>query len=322
MKTRTYLLLFAMLANAGAFAAGEVVLPETLGVGWINAPDALSRVAYCVPDITPEKLEDLRGRAAKATVVQFMKNSDKTPYLIASGDRFACIDRSGSGKPLLPARIFAKMLRLDGATEQGVLTLYQSLARQLAMRGAADALVRFANGNAIELTVSVVDDAPAEFLYATNFLKSGEYDESKYRFVLAEPVRSYSTTSYGSAGRRAVAILQDELAPRPLKGEFLLIAGTVQTGEFHFADTRWRFPGGGTIRLAAGGELNFTPKSGEEKIGSWAVDNGALYFNYGKVYGSAVLDKDNALSVEFRNPFAEPDKKERRWTATLEKSRF
>ena len=132
-------LLFAAMVSAGVFAA-DVVLPETLAVGWIHSPDALSSIAYCLPDMTQEKLEALRGRAAKATVVQFLKGLDKTPYLIASGDRFVCIDRNGSGKPVLPARVFGKMLRLDGATEQTSMSLYQSLARQLATRGAADQL--------------------------------------------------------------------------------------------------------------------------------------------------------------------------------------
>lgn len=312
---------FAAMASAGAIAA-EVVLPETLAVGWIHSPDALAGIAYCVPDMTKDKLEDLRVRAVKASIVQYAKNSDKTPYLIASGDRFACIDRNGSGKPVLPASVFGKMIKLEGATEQTSLSLYQNLARQLATRGAADALVRFSNGNAMELSVTVVEDAPAEFLYAANFLKAGEYDESKHRFVVTDEVKSFTTRSYGASGRRAVSILQDELAPRPLKGEFLLAAGTGQTGEYRFDDTAWRFNGGGSISLAAGGALNFKSRTGDEKTGSWQVENGALYFNYGKVYGSATLDKDNNLSVEFRSPLAEPDKKERRWVATLEKSRF
>lgn len=321
MNKKKCLSMFAAVASAGAIAA-EVVLPETLAVGWIHSPDALAGVAYCVPDMTKDKLDALRGRAAKATVVQYTKYSDKTPYLIVSGDRFVCIDRNGSGKPVLPARVFGKMIKLEGAAEQTNLSLYQNLARQLAARGAADALVRFANGNAMELSVSVVEDAPVELLYAANFLKAGEYDESKYRYVVTDQVKSFTTKSYGDSGRRAMSILQDELAPRPLKGEFLLAAGTGQTAAYRFDDTAWRFSGGGSISLAAGGTLNFKSRAGDEKAGSWLVENGALYFNYGKVYGSAILDKENNLSVEFRSLLTEPDKKERRWVATLENSRF
>lgn len=315
---KTGCLLF-LLTVAARVSAADVVLPENLVLGWIDSPEALSQVGYCVPDINPAKLEEIRAGAAKGTTVNFRKGADKTPYLIATGDRFACIDRNGNGKPILPARLFGKMLRLEGATEQTGNALRQSLAQQVAQRGVADALVKFSNGNALEISILVAEDAPAEFLYSINFLMAGAYDESKYRFVASDQIKSFTTTSYGSSARRAVGILQDEMAPRPLRGEHLLAKGTGPTGDYRFAGSTWRFANGSSVFLASGGAVIFRSNTGDEKTGSWTVDNGVLYFNYGQVYGSATLAQGDKLAVDFRNPRGEPEKKERRWTASLEK---
>lgn len=316
MKTICSALLLAMASSAWA---AEMVSPERLTVGWLYAQDALSLVSYCVPEMTVEELEELRQNARQATAVIARPSAGNTPYLVASGDRVACIDRNGPARPILPARFFSKIIRLDGASEQTTNMLFRSLAGQLATRGAGDGLIRFANGNAYEIALTVAEDAPVEILYSANFLKAGEYDESKYRIVVTDQIRSVSTTSYGSGRRRAAGILQDELAPRPLRGEHLLEVGNEMTANFSFEDTAWDFSGGGTIRLHSGGVTSYQPKKGEEKTGSWSAENGSLYFNYGNIFGSAMLDKKDKLFVEFRNPMAEPEKKERRWTVTLDR---
>ncbi|UCV16566.1 hypothetical protein [Quatrionicoccus australiensis] len=321
MLEKTGCLLFALLLAARASAA-DVAVPENLVVGWIDSPDALAQVGYCVPDISPAKLEEIRGGAAKGSVVNYRRGADKTPYLIASGDRFACIDRNGNGKPLLPARLFSKMLSLEGASEQTANDLRLSLAQQVAQRGMADALVKFSNGNALEIMILVAEDAPVEFLYSTNFLKAGAYDESKYRFVASGPIKSFSSMAYGASSRRAVGILQDEPAPRPLRGEYLLAKGSSATGDYRFAGSTWRFNNGSSIYLAPGGNVSFRPTAGDEKTGSWTVDNGVLYFSYGQVYGSATLADGDKLAVDFRSPVSGPEKKERRWTARLDKGGF
>ncbi len=321
MLEKTGCLLSALLLAARASAA-DVAVPENLVVGWIDSPDALAQVGYCVPDISPAKLEEIRGGAAKGSVVNYRRGADKTPYLIASGDRFACIDRNGNGKPLLPARLFGKMLSLEGASEQTANDLRLSLAQQVAQRGMADALVKFSNGNALEIMILVAEDAPAEFLYSTNFFKAGAYDESKYRFVASGPIKSFSTMAYGASSRRAVGILQDEPAPRPLRGEYLLAKGSSATGDYRFAGSTWRFNNGSSVYLAPGGNVSFRPTAGDEKTGSWTVDNGVLYFNYGQVYGSATLADGDKLAVDFRSPVSGSEKKERRWTARLDKGGF
>ena len=311
-----------LLAASGMATGADVALPQKLTIGWLQGPDALSVIGYCIPEFKPEQLDELRRSSARATAVFAREGNEASPYLIASGDRMACIDRNGAARPLLPAGIYAKMIKFDGASEQTTNTLFDSLSRQIALRGAADALVKFPNGNAYEIALTVAEDAPVEILYSTNFLKAGEYDESKYRIVVADQIRSVSMTSYGSGRRRAVGILQDELAPRPLRGEHLLTVGNDLTANFSFEDTAWNFSSAGTVRLRAGGVVTYQPKRGEETSGAWSAENGALYFNYGKVFGSAILDEKDKLFVEFRNPQAGPEKKERRWTATLKRGWF
>lgn len=309
-----------LLPLAPAAFAGELVLPETLNVGWIKSADVYSEMSYCLPDITSEKVADIQNRSQKAAIVYYSRNAERTPYLLAMGDRFACIGRNGNGKPILPPKLFKKIIKFEGASEKTVDALYRSLALQLATRGAADALAKFPNGNAVEINISVAEDVPVDIMYSTNFLKSDQIDESKYRLVVSDDIKSFSTMSYGSSGRRAMPILQDEIAPRPMKGDHLWVEGNRQTAGYAFEDSSWRFGNGGSISLGRGGSLTFRPQKGDLVSGSWRVEDGALYFNYGKVYGSAILENDAQLLVDFRSVIERLDIGERRWTTKLEKS--
>lgn len=317
MKNKVLLL---VLSASSAFAsAGDLVLPDTFKMGWLYAPDVLAEMSNCVPGITADQVEDIQKRSVKNAFAYPETTPGKTRYVLATGDKFACIDRSDTGKPILPPRIFNKTLRFEGASGQTTESLNRNLAAQLAASGAANALVKFSNGNAVEVKFSVAEDAPVEILYSTNFLKAGEFDEAKYAFVISDQIKSYSVTSFGSSSRHALGILQGEIAPRPLKGNHLAIQGNRQTAENAFEDSSWRFSSGGSISLAGGGVLSYKPRQGDARSGTWRLEDGALYLNYGSVYGSASLDKDGNLFVEFRNPNAFPEKAERRWTATLEK---
>lgn len=312
----------ACLALSAHAWSAPAALPERLQVGWLQGPDALSMAAYCLPDFNQQKLDDLRQKALRSTVVMSREGASATPYLIASGDRLVCIDRNGPSKPLLPPSTFAKVVTFEGASAQTMETFYRGLAEQLATRGSADGLARLPNGNAYEFVVNVVDSAPAEIMYTMNFLKAGEYDESKYRVVVADQIRSVKISSYAGSGRRALNILQDELAPRPLFGEHLLIQGNDETAGYAFAETAWDFRDtGSTIRFQPGGVAGFKGKQGNESAGQWQLKDGVLYFNYGRVYGSATVQKDKLL-VQFRSLPGGVLKQERRWEATLEKGWF
>ncbi len=316
MKTIYSALLLAVVSSQ---LAAETVLPERLTVGWLQGPDALSMAAYCVPDFNQQKLDELRQKAARSTVVMSREGSSATPYLIANGDRLACIDRNGPSKPLLPPSMFAKIVSFEGASTQTLETLYRGLAEQLAKRGSADGLVKLPNGNAYEFVVNVVDPAPVEIMYTMNFLKAGEYDESKYRVVVADQISSVKISSYAGNGRRALNILQDELSTRPLFGEHLLIQGGDETARYAFAETAWNFRDtGSTIRFQPSGIVSFKGKQGNESSGQWQLKDGALYFNYGRVYGSANVQNDKLL-VQFRGLPSGVYKQERRWEATLER---
>lgn len=309
----------ACLAISGHAWAAPVALPERLQIGWLHGPDALSMAAYCVPEINQQKLDELRQKAANSTVVMSREGSSATPYLIANGDRLACIDRDGPSKPLLPPSMFAKIVSFEGASTQTMETLYRGLAEQLAKRGSADGLAKLPNGNAYEFVVNVVDPAPAEIMYTMNFLKAGEYDESKYRVVVADQISSVKISSYAGNGRRALNILQDELSPRPLLGEHLLIQGSEETTRHVFVETAWNFRDtGSTIRFQPDGTVSFKGKQGNESSGQWQLKDGALYFNYGRVYGSANVQNEKLL-VQFRGLPSGVYKQERRWEATLER---
>jgi len=312
----------ALLVISNLLEAAEPVLPEKLLVGWLQGPNALAVIGYCIPEFTQEKLEILRRDSIRSTAIVVREGRGDTPYLIAAGDKVVCIDRNGPAKPMLPSAFYRKVIRLEGASEQTQEKLFQSLARQVATRGAADGLIKFSNGNAYEIVLTVADEAPVDILYSANFVKAGEYDESKYRVVVVDQILSVSLTNYGPGKRRGLSILQDELAPRPLHGEHLQVAGNEMTSRYAFSDTAWDFSNGSSLRFRAGGIASFQPKQGNEKVGIWHIQNGCLYFNYGNIFGSAMLENDERLFVEFRNPLAEPEKKERRWTATLSRGWF
>ena len=192
---------------------------------------------------------------------------------------------------------------------------------QVATRGSANGLAKLANGNAYEIILNVSEDAPFEIAYSGNFLKAGEYDEGKYHTVVVDQISSVTITSY-SGGRRMLNILQGELAPRPLFGEHLLIAGNDETAGYAFAETVWNFrETGSTLRFLPGGGVGFKGKQGNETAGQWQLQDGALYFNYGRVHGSATVQKDKLL-VQFRSLPGGAIKQERRWEATLEKGWF
>lgn len=301
--------------------AQQIVLPESLTVEWINASDAFDRMTSCTPGIARETVFEIQKQAPERALTYFRPTPPK-PYLVAMADRFACIQRTADGKPVLPAKLFKNIVRFDGASAQTESALYVSLATQLALRGKADALVKISGGNAIAIRLSVIGNAPSKINFAADLIKNDQIDETKFTFVIADQIRSFSTATRGQSGHGSYFMLQDFLAPRPLNGNYLLANGNRQTTEYPFEGTHWKTPSGGLVSLENGGILRLTPRSGDILVGSWQCTDGVLYMNYRKVYGTALIEEDGNLFVEYRNLEVNATDTlgdEIRWVATLEK---
>jgi hypothetical protein len=317
-KVRASTLIMLLAASA---QAQQMVLPESITVEWINAPDVFDRMTRCTPGIARETVSDIQNQAPERALVYF-RPAPPRPYLLAMVDRFACIQRTADGRPLLPASLFKNIVHFDGASLQTESALYVSLATQVASRGKADALVKMSSGNAVAVRLSVIDNAPSEINFAADLVESGQFDETKFTFVIADQIQSFGTATGGQHGHGSYYILQDYLAPRPLNGNYLAARGNRQTAEYQFEGTNWKTLSGGLVSFEKGGVLRATPRRGAILVGSWLCTEGVLYINYKKVYGTAKLEVDGRLFVEYRNLEVDSTKaasNEIRWVGTLEK---
>lgn len=104
----------------------------------------------------------------------------------ASDDRAAVLRTSAQGFLVVPTSWLAAVVMLPGAKADDVHAFYVAMQRELAQRGRATGLARFANGNAVEVTLSLRDlgETDAELVAERRFLRAGDYDPTRARITV------------------------------------------------------------------------------------------------------------------------------------------
>ena len=85
--------------------------------------------------------------------------------------------------------------------KEEVLRYRADLSNQLATTGIATALVVNEKGNAYQVAYLFSSEKPSKFYYQASFVKKGEFDETKSRFVYRAN-GSMSVTTRGQPGER------------------------------------------------------------------------------------------------------------------------
>jgi hypothetical protein len=312
-----------------AIAASPALLStEKFDVLWKKSPGAYAFAKRCLPSVSENTF---RANVAASDDGQTQTIGDssvkRSNYLLLSLDGVFCIPSSVEGYPLLPLQAFSDTVSFDGLSPEQKNQIYDSLSQQVAKTGAGQYLVQFDNDNAVHVTVKVQETRAQRLYYDGVFLKAGSYELVKYPNVIKASIKSFVKTTHGNVPGKSLAL--GVLVDRPLLDEkYLVSTGSAETTTFEFLGTTWRFPQSlANVSFAANGLLNYKPAVGPASTGEWKLVNGALYFSYGTVYFSGMIEGENKLRLEGRDPAAtngvveagKLQRVERRWTVILSK---
>lgn len=316
-------LLLSCLQSAHCIAETTEEIPEQFEAYWTDAPDAYLKFKSCLPSATEETFkQQLLTVPENATRRIGNSNTNiKANYVIAQNDVFICVRLDSNNKAIIPTNFFRNTIYFSAQSAEDRKRLHLDLSKQLSRYGLAHALVIMKNGNAMHIAYLADSDLPNIVHYNGIPLKAGEFDINDFKSVYHIPDSSITTSQYGGLGS-GKTLIEGVLAPRPIKDEFFVLKGNHETASFSFANTKWSKQDNATIQFLSDGKLSLSTDKGRAIEGTWKVENEALYFDYGVVHVSAVLDKSgNSLLSEGRTVFPargsqEADHKEFRWKAT------
>jgi hypothetical protein len=192
-----FLLFCPMLAWSDA---DEITIPDKFDSVSTSAADAYVFAGKCMPSVTEASFgRTIKDIGTNASAVTRSPDRQK-PFLAINSTRTICVQMSSKQYPILPAEIFDETIGFDGLSAEDTKALRVSLARQLALGGAASALVKNEKGNASAVYYMFVSDTPDKLYYHMAFLKAGEFDESKYPIVV-QHTGAMSTVARGQRGQ-------------------------------------------------------------------------------------------------------------------------
>lgn len=181
-----------LLSAAGA-AQAQVVVPETLELRRLDAPDAAASISECI------------GQSTTAVAERFIKEGTgwfSTPgsrqlsastgggVVISSRGQWACIRTSPMGFPIWPLETMADTVVPVNADPVAVKDWQRHLLERIAERGTARGLLVFPNGNAMQLDFTAQAGSALYVVYTRTFVKAGDVDESSAQAVLRDPSMS------------------------------------------------------------------------------------------------------------------------------------
>lgn len=311
--------------NASAAADNP---PEQFSAYWSGAPDAYEKFKACLPFASEATFKSSISSGSEQSITKIIHPNlaNRTAYVLAQNDTFICVNLNARSKPVIPLSFFNGTISFSSQSIEERKTLHKDLARQLAQHGFAQALIVMDNGNATHISYMNESSDPVRIYYNTSFLKSGEYNEQDFKPIYRIKSSGMSISTYDTQGN-SKSLIQGVMAPRPEKDGFFVVSGTPQTGLFPFTGTKWELKSRGSVLFEDGGKLTFKPVNGAAIQGDWKIENNAIYFHYGLVYASAVLNaQGNELLSEVRSALPpamikamdmeDAAFKERRWKAT------
>ena len=163
-------------------SAEDIAISSTFNSVSTISEQAQEFANKCLPTSAAAFLKMVRDAGTASTVVT--RNSDRLkPFLVVNGTRTICVAQSPKGYPVLPTEVFDQTINFNDMPAEDQKALQTSLARQLALTGAANALIKTEAGNAMGVYYMFSSDNPLKFYYHLAFLKLNEIDESKFAFV-------------------------------------------------------------------------------------------------------------------------------------------
>lgn len=296
-------LIAASLCGVSSSTYAEENIPEQLEAYWSGAPDAYEKFKSCLPFSSEASFKSAVINIADKTIAKIGNPNPlkATNYVLAQNDAFVCVNLNTRNKPIVPLSFFYGTIAFTSQSNEERKILYKDLAQQLAMHGFAQAMIVMDNGSAIHISYMNESASPIRIYYNTSHLKQGEYNEQDFKPIYRIKTSEVSVTAYDNHGN-SKSLIQGITAPRPQKDGFLVISGTSQTGVFPFANTKWKLESLGSILFKDGGKLVYEYSNGSMVEGDWRVENNAMYFRYGQVYFSSILNnKGDELLSEGRS---------------------
>jgi hypothetical protein len=178
-------------------------------------------VQNCIAEATPSTISrwssEIQG---SRNASQIMRSSKSAGFLIAHNGEAACLRQTDQGHPIFPAEAFLDSASPQGIPEEVALGWYKQIAIRIAQTGRADAVFKFANGNAMLVQYTYDKNSPSFIQFKHSFRKAGErLDESALQFM--DPrISSFTTVANGGrnvkfalvAGPRAPAsVTKDDI---------------------------------------------------------------------------------------------------------------
>jgi len=169
-------------------AADQPPVPEKWEGSAHSVTDANAVASRCNMNVSESEWQRMFSGATPGSLTVRRPSERTKPYLVVTSKRVICVQVSPKGYPIVPLEVFEKTVDFDGMMSDMWAQLRANLARQLAARGVASALVKNDKGNATQLTyMFAADQHPTRIYYQATFLKAGEFDEARFETVLTAP---------------------------------------------------------------------------------------------------------------------------------------
>lgn len=170
--------LFTIVTPIQMLCAQNEIRSDFLSIAF-DDKNAYAFAKECIPTIGEQSIKD-----PEKDKISVIKPADKTkPYLAITKGKIYCIPMSENKNPILPLNVFENTIDFPDMEKDEVIKLRTDLSKQLAITGAATALMVNEKGNAYVITYLFASDVPNKFYYHAGFLKKGEFDEQKFSNV-------------------------------------------------------------------------------------------------------------------------------------------
>lgn len=179
--------IFLLLLSPLRVLADDVVVQKNFESVQTSASDAARFAANCISSITEAEFRKMIVDAGAGGRMVSRPSDQTKPYLVVGASKAICIRMSTRKYPILPMEVFEGTVEFSGMSLEEKDRLHRSLALQILNAGTASALIKNDRGNAYAVTYLTASAMPTKIYYHAHFLKTGEFDESKYPLVLSSP---------------------------------------------------------------------------------------------------------------------------------------
>jgi len=240
-----------------------------------SLPDTEARMRACVgrPQWDAKRTAELARQMSSASETSL----PDAPAVIASQrGRWACVPRTTAGYPLWPLEALDNIASTPGIEPQALRGWREAMLAQIGKSGHALGLIKWPNGNGLEVDVEVQPGSALRAKWRTRHLPAGGYDAAAYPVVVdGTGLKSVRSTQMGNGPWYSV--VPSQALHWPVVDNYPVLTGTADTTAERLTGTTWSRDAD-RLKLEADGRVTLT--AARPRTGTWRVAAGLLQLQW------------------------------------------